>query len=118
MGFFLDMVEPSRARVCGREVKLLFTMHAAARMEQELGADYPALVMEFLRIPPEGDGIAPPMALERQIKVVRILMEECGQEVTEAELAALHMQDFAVLARAAQGDMLRKSPTGSAKKNE
>lgn len=117
MGFFLTKVEPSHVTVAGQDVQLLFTMHAAARMEQELEDDYPALVMEMLRLPKDGgDKLAPPMRLERQAKVVRILMEECGQDVRDEDILTLHMQDFAALARAAQEEILRKSPK-SAKKN-
>lgn len=116
--FFMSKLTPTEVTVCGRRVQLLFTMHAAARMEAELETDYPALVLELLQAPLSAEsGMRPPMAIARQAVIVRILMEECGQEISQEELEGLHASDFALLARAAQTEILKKSPTEGAKKN-
>lgn len=112
---FLEQWEPSEVEVAGARVRLLFTLRAAARMEQALGRPYGDLVLEMLQIAPDGKATAPAMSVERQAVIVRLLMEEAGQAVTEAQLQSLHMLQFSRLARAAQREMLQKLPRSEKK---
>ena len=107
---FMEQWEPSEVEVAGAKVRLLFTLRAAARMEQALGKPYADLVLEMLQVSPDGTTTAPAMSAERQAVIVRLLMEEAGQAVTEAQLQGLHMLQFARLARAALRQMLQKLP--------
>lgn len=112
---FMEQWEPSEVEVAGAKVRMLFTLRAAARMEQALGKPYADLVLEMLQIAPEGKEPAPAMGVERQAVIVRLLMEEAGQAVTEAQLRGLHMLQFSRLARAAQREMLQKLPQAQKK---
>ena len=114
---FFDQIAASEEEIAGQKVKMLFTLGAAAKMESELQTPYPELVLEFMQLNPEGKKAEHAMAVGRQAKVIRILMAEAGQAVTEDDLKKLHMLDFAALARMAQREMVLKSPSGNAKKN-
>lgn len=114
---FLNKLEPTRVEVAGTEVRLHFTLRAAARIEQELDAPYLDVVLEMLQAPGEGGKTPPPMSFDRQIALIRILMEEAGQIVDSEELRSLHMVEFTALAQAARQEMLDKMPVGDAKKN-
>ena len=113
---FWAMTEPSEWDIDGHRVRMLFTMRAAARLEQLLQARYEEIVFEMLQTDAEGHTGLPPMAIERQAAVVMTLMQEAGEEVTMAQLMGMHMRTFSALARAAQAEMLLKLPRGDKKK--
>lgn len=114
--FFMQQWAPTTARVCEQDVKLLFSLGAAADMENQLETDYPKIVCEFLRIPTDGGTeLAPPMTLKRQAVVIACMMRAAGEDIAPNDLMQLHMQDFATLSKAAGHEMIAKSPTAKKK---
>ncbi len=114
--FFLQQLEPTNVRICEQDVKLLFSLGAAADMERQLETDYPAIVCEFLRVPTDGsDNLPKPMTLERQATVIVCMMRAAGEDISTDELMQLHMADFATLSKAAGAEMLSKSPVSKKK---
>lgn len=114
--FFLQQLQPTVCRICEQDVKLLFSLGAAADMEKQLETDYPTIVCEFLRIPTDGGKeLAKPMTLERQAVVIACMMRAAGEDISPDELMALHMADFAALSKAAGMEMLQKSPASKKK---
>lgn len=112
---FYDKSHPSEWDIGGTTYKMFFTMRAAAKLEALLGKRYDEIVMEMLQIDPEGKGLAPAMAIERQAEIVRVLLEEGGTPCSKEQLLGMRMMDFAALARAAQAEMLLKQPHSSQK---
>ncbi len=114
--YFMQQWAPTTARVCEQDVKLLFSLGAAADMETQLQTDYPAIVCEFLRIPTDGSNQpASPMTLKRQAVVIACMMRAAGEDIAPEDLIQLHMTDFAALSKAAGQEMLLKSPTAKKK---
>lgn len=107
---FLDKLEPSEVNVAGARVRLFFSFHAAARMEQLLERNYESIVMAMVQAPDENGVIPPPLPLRDQCIVIRCLMEAAGNPAEDGALEELHMLDFSRLARAALREILSKMP--------
>ena len=107
---FFKRWEPTEKTIGGRTVRMLFSLRAAARIEAALDASYPEILMEMLQVPktPE-DPVPPPMRLDRQAAVIRILMAEGGQELPPDGLQGMHLGDFLELAKMAQEELALKS---------
>jgi len=56
------------------------------------------------------------LSLSEQAEIVRILMEEAGQSISAKTLMSLDMREFALLARAAQVEIVGKMPRSAQKK--
>ncbi len=114
---FLQQVEPTRVELLGGVAELRFTLHAAAAIEQEFDVpSYLTIVYEALGLDPEGHKLDSVMPLERQARLVAILMRECGQDATVDDLMTMHMDDFTRLAMGAVTVIFYKSPRGKGKK--
>ena len=116
---FFRRWEATEREIAGRTVRMLFSLRAAARLEAALGGTYPEILLEMLQVPADPTApMPPPMKLERQAEVVRILMSEAGDDVSMEELQNLHLADFMELARMAQEELALKSwSEEQAKKN-
>lgn len=115
---FFRQVAPTEVRLEAGEARLLFTLHAAAAMEAELGGDYLSIIYEAMELSPDGMTASGPMPLKRQAALVAILMRECGQDVTADDLMTLPMRDFTLLSQAALRELLDKSPRSERKKKD
>ena len=116
---FLRKIRPTEIEVDGVQVRLLFTMGAAAAMEDVFAQPYLQTVCDMLQVPLEmGGRLTPPLSIEQQAQLIVILAEAAGQELTAAELAGLPMVEFTRLAQAAQSEIVDKTPwmAGSAAK--
>lgn len=107
---FLHRWEPTEYQIGGQTIRMLFTMHAAARLEAALEKTYPEILLEALQVNPDPDGpVPPPMRIGRQAAMIRILMQEAGQDISPEDLQQMHMGDFVELARCAQMELGLKS---------
>lgn len=116
---FLQKIEPTRVKIMDTTVELLFTMGAAAAMEEAFAQPYLQTVCDMLQAPLESGGaLSPPLSIEQQTRLICILAEAAGQELPLEELMQLPMADFTLLALAAQTEIITKTPWGdkSAKK--
>ena len=115
---FFRQVAPTKVRLEAGEARLLFTLHAAAAMEAELGEDYLSIIYEAMELSPDGLTASGPLPLKRPAALVAILLRVCGQDVSAAELMTLHMRDFTLLSQAALRELLDKSPRSERKKKD
>ena len=109
---FIQKYRPSRVEVAGRVIPLFFTMGAAAEMEDAFGESYLRTINQMLQIRMSANEAAPdPMPVAKQARIICILAHAggCG-ELTTDDLMKLHTKDFAILARAAQDEIIAKSP--------
>lgn len=108
---FVRKIEPTTIEVEGVEVRLLFTMGAAAEMEDVFAQPYLQTVSDMLQIPMQKGGpLTPPLSIEQQAILISILAKAAGQELTVAALTELPMVAFTQLAQAAQGEIVAKTP--------
>lgn len=108
---FVRKIEPTVVEIEGVQVRLLFTMGAAAAMEDAFAQPYLQTVSDMLQIPLQKGGLlAPPLPIEQQAQIISILAEAAGQELPVAALTALPMAAFTLLAQAAQGEIVAKTP--------
>lgn len=117
---FIRKIEPTVVEIEGVQIKLLFTMGAAAAMEDVFAQPYLQTVSDMLQVPMQKGGLlSPPMSIEQQALLISILAEAAGQKLTVDALTALPMVSFTQLAQAAQGEIIAKTPwakDGDAKK--
>lgn len=113
---FLKQVEPTRVKLSGGEAALRFTLRAAAEIEAEFGEPYLAVEYEMLGLNIDGTTREAPMLIERQARLIAILLREGGQQVTAEQLMDVDMDDFSLLSTAAIQELFFKSPRGSGKK--
>lgn len=113
---FSKGLQPSTIEVAGCHVKLFFTFRAALAMEEHFQEPYLDTVLRMLQSSGDDGKLRPPMPLTEQAEIVAILMRNAGQEIDAADLMDLHMVDFSTLARAAQAEMLLKTPEGKKKR--
>ncbi len=113
---FLKQVEPTRVTLSGGEAALRFTVRAAAEIEEEFGAPYLTVVYETLGLNLDGTTRDAPMSIERQARLIAILLREGGQQVTAEQLLDGDMDDFSRLSTGAIQEIFYKSPRGSGKK--
>lgn len=115
---FYGQYAPSEVVIGERRFSLFFSMRAAARIEEAFQLPYPTVVAKLLQIP-MAEGAKPlPMPMDEQRRIVEILLEEGGEDLSDLDLEELHILDFNILARAAQAEILAKSPKADAKKKE
>lgn len=109
---FVQKYRPSRVEAAGCVIPLLFTMGAAAEMEDAFGESYLRTINQMLQIRMHAGEAAPdPMPVRKQAQIICILARAGGcTELTVDDLMKLHTKDFAVLARAAQDEIIAKSP--------
>lgn len=108
---FLQKYRPSMVEVAGLVIPLFFTMGAAAEMEDAFGESYLRTINEMLQIGMNNKEAPPdPMPVAKQAKIICILAHAADADLTVEDLMKLHTKDFAILARAAQDEILAKSP--------
>lgn len=108
---FIRKIEPTALEVGGVQVRLLFTMGAAAAMEDAFAQPYLQTVCDMLQAPMQKGGLlSPPLSIEQQALLISILAAAAGQELTIEALTALPMAEFTRLAQAAQGEIIAKTP--------
>lgn len=112
---FIQQVEPTEVELSGGKVKLLFSLRAAAEIEDAFQAPYLTIVYEALGMDAQGKTAAP-MSLERQARLVQILARAGGQELSLQELMDMHMADYTALATGTMREIFMKSPRGDKKK--
>lgn len=115
-----QQVSPTVVTIDGVEIRMLFTLRAAAILEDALQTDYISMVRELLQAPEEkGLPAPPPMRLTRQAVIVHVLMQEAGEDVSMEEIKALPMEIFTQLCQGMIQEILCKTPTGKSdvKKN-
>lgn len=113
---FIQQVEPTEVELSGGKVKLLFSLRAAAEIEDAFQAPYLTIVYEALGMDAQGKTAAP-MSLERQARLIQILARAGGQELSLQELMDMHMTDYAALAAGTMREIFMKSPRGGKKKS-
>lgn len=113
---FATAYVPTEIEVAGAHVRLFFTLQAAMKMEASLKRPYLETVLMMLQAEDE-NGKPQSLPLSEQAEIVRILMEEAGQSISAKTLMSLDMREFALLARAAQVEIVGKMPR-SAQKND
>lgn len=108
---FVQKYKPSAVKVAGLTIPLFFTMGAAAEMEAAFGESYLRTINEMLQISMNANEAPPdPMPVRKQAQIICILAKAGGAEMEVEDLMGLHTKDFAILARAAQDEILAKSP--------
>lgn len=112
---FATAYMPTEIEVAGARVRLFFTLQAAMKMEAALKRPYLETVLMMLQAEDE-NGKTRMLPLSEQAEIVRILMEEAGQSISVKALLALDMREFALLARAAQVEIVGKMPRSAQKK--
>ena len=112
---FIQQVEPTEVELSGGKVKLLFSLRAAAEIEDAFQAPYLTIVYEALGMDAQGKTAAP-MSLERQARLIQILARSGGQELSLQELMDMHMTDYTALAAGTMREIFMKSPRGGKKK--
>lgn len=112
---FIQQVEPTEVELSGGKVKLLFSLRAAAEIEDAFQAPYLTIVYEALGMDAQGKTAAP-MSLERQARLIQILARAGGQELSLQELMDMHMTDYTALAAGTMREIFMKSPRGGKKK--
>ena len=113
---FIQQVEPTEVELSGGKVKLLFSLRAAAEIEDAFQAPYLTIVYEALGMDAQGKTAAP-MSLERQARLIQILARAGGQELSLQELMDMHMTDYTALAAGTMREIFMKSPRGGKKKS-
>lgn len=113
---FLRQVEPTRVKLAGGEAALRFTVRAAAEIEAEFGEPYLQVVYETLGMNLDGSTRAEPMRIERQARLIAILLRAAGQQATAEQLLDGDMDDFSRLSTGAIQEIFYKSPRGNGKK--
>ncbi len=113
---FLRQVEPTRVKLAGGEAALRFTVRAAAEIEAEFGEPYLQVVYETLGMNLDGSTRAEPMRIERQARLIAILLRAAGQQATAEQLLDGDMDDFSRLSTGAIQEIFYKSPRGKGKK--
>lgn len=109
---FVQKYKPSKVQVAGHVIPLFFTMGAAAEMEDAFQESYLRTINQMLQIRMHANDAAPdPMPIRKQAQIICILAKAGGcHDLTIDDLTKLHTKDFAILARAAQDEIIAKSP--------
>ena len=109
MEHVLGQLEPTICTIGGVEFPMVFSMKAAAMMEEELDTPYPAIVQEMLG-GDEGEN-AKAMPWARQAAVIACMMRAAGVQITAEELmGSVHMTEAQGLCNNALAEMVRKQP--------
>lgn len=114
---FATAYVPTEIEVAGAHVRLFFTLQAAMKIEASLKRPYLETVLMMLQAE-DDNGKPQSLLLSEQAEIVRILMEEAGQSISAKTLMSLDMREFALLARAAQVEIVGKMPRSAQKKND
>lgn len=108
---FIQKYRASTVEVAGLAIPLFFTMGAAAEMEDAFGESYLRTINEMLQIGMTSKEAPPdPMPIKKQAQIICILARSGGADLEVEDLMQLHTKDFAILARAAQEEIIAKSP--------
>lgn len=115
---FLKSIEPTKVTLTdGTELSMLFSLRAAARIEEELEKPYIEVVQNILGKDINGVPCTP-MSVSDQAVVIACLLQECGQDVSVEDLMTLHMTDFTILCNGAIYELFLKSAKSKKKAAE
>ena len=112
---FATAYVPTEIEVAGAHVRLFFTLQAAMKMEASLKRPYLETVLMMLQAE-DDNGKQQSLPKSEHEEIVSILMEETGLSISAKTLMSLDMREFALLARAAQGEIVGKMPRSAQKK--
>lgn len=116
MGYVLQRLEPTVVQLGDQEIPMLFSLRAAAEMEEKLATPYPQILDELFQRHEEGEPEPPPMPWARQAEVVACLCRAAGGSTTASELMDLHIAQFNTLCQGALREILFKTPQKTKKK--
>ena len=116
MNDVLRKMEPTVVQLGDQAIPMLFSLRAAAEMEEKLATPYPQILKEIFQQHEEGEPEPPPMPWARQAEVVACLCRAAGGSVTSQELMDLHMTQFNTLCQGALREILYKMPQNTKKK--
>jgi len=114
--YVLQKMEPTKVQLGDQEIPMLFSLRAAAEMEERLDTPYPQILRELFQQHEEGEPEPPPMAWARQAEVVACLVRGAGCEMSAETLMELHITQFNTLCQGALREILYKTPQTSKKK--
>lgn len=123
---FLHTLEPSEVIIDGFSIPLMFSLRAAAMMEEETGVPYTELVWRLFELPGEDEDKAEPLKMREQAAVVACLIHEGQRAKGEApqkiadivdDMSGLHMEQMNELVLGATQEILFKSKRSKSPKN-